>query len=58
MARVVDELGAADLYQTTGLQLLPFNTLFQLVSAGRHPAAGRRGPAADDPRPALVLADR
>jgi rhamnulokinase len=33
MARVVDRVGADTLYQTTGLQLLPFNTIFQLVVA-------------------------
>ncbi|RKR91053.1 rhamnulokinase [Micromonospora pisi] len=31
--RVVGALGAQRLYQTTGLQLLPFNTLFQLTAA-------------------------
>jgi rhamnulokinase len=33
MERVVGELGATELYQTTGLQLQPFNTLFQLAAA-------------------------
>jgi rhamnulokinase len=33
MPRVVAGLGADRLYRTTGLQLLPFNTLFQLVAA-------------------------
>jgi rhamnulokinase len=33
MERVVARLGATELYQTTGLQLLPFNTLFQLAAA-------------------------
>jgi rhamnulokinase len=33
MSTVVDKLGAESLYDTTGLQLLPFNTLFQLVAA-------------------------
>jgi rhamnulokinase len=37
MDRVVEELGAATLYQTTGLQLLPFNTLFQLAAAAGTP---------------------
>jgi rhamnulokinase len=37
MERVVGELGAAELYRTTGLQLLPFNTLFQLVAAAGSP---------------------
>lgn len=42
--RVVAELGADYLYQVTGLQLLPFNTLFQLVAATGTPtwAAARR----------------
>ena len=39
--RVVAELGADYLYQTTGLQLLPFNTLFQLVAAAGTPALAR-----------------
>jgi rhamnulokinase len=44
MDRVVAALGAGDLYRTTGLQLLPFNTLFQLVAAAGTPqlAAARR----------------
>ncbi len=33
MARVLAEVPAADLYAVTGIQLLPFNTVFQLVSA-------------------------
>ncbi|MEJ3743676.1 rhamnulokinase family protein [Actinomycetes bacterium KLBMP 9797] len=33
MSTVVEKLGAESLYETTGLQLLPFNTLFQLVAA-------------------------
>jgi rhamnulokinase len=37
MERVVATVGAATLYQTTGLQLLPFNTLFQLVAAAGTP---------------------
>lgn len=42
--RVVAQLGAAYLYHITGLQLLPFNTLFQLVAAQDTPAfaAARR----------------
>lgn len=35
---VVGRLGAEWLYGVTGLQLLPFNTLFQLVSAAETPA--------------------
>lgn len=31
--RVVEKLGARRLYETTGLQQLPFNTLYQLVAA-------------------------
>ncbi len=44
MDKVLADLPAADLYATTGLQLLPFNTLYQLVAAARTPqlsAAGR-----------------
>jgi rhamnulokinase len=37
MDRMVGELGAAGLYRTTGLQLLPFNTLFQLAAAAGTP---------------------
>lgn len=37
MDKVVAELGAAELYRTTGLQLLPFNTLFQLASSAGTP---------------------
>jgi rhamnulokinase len=33
MAEVLTQIPAADLYGTTGIQLLPFNTLFQLISA-------------------------
>ena len=33
MAQVLHEIPATDLYATTGIQLLPFNTVFQLVSA-------------------------
>jgi rhamnulokinase len=36
--RVVAALGADALYRTTGLQLLPFNTLFQLTAAAGTPA--------------------
>lgn len=32
MDRVVAEVGAEDIYATTGLQFLPFNTLYQLVA--------------------------
>ncbi|GAA4458886.1 rhamnulokinase [Phytohabitans houttuyneae] len=35
---VVAKLGAEWLYGTTGLQLLPFNTLFQLIAAADTPA--------------------
>jgi rhamnulokinase len=38
MSTVVGKLGAESLYDTTGLQLLPFNTLFQLVAAADTPA--------------------
>ena len=32
--RVLRQISAADLYRRTGIQLLPFNTLYQLVAAG------------------------
>ncbi|MDQ7906613.1 rhamnulokinase family protein [Phytohabitans sp. ZYX-F-186] len=38
METVVAKLGAEWLYATTGLQLLPFNTLFQLAAAADTPA--------------------
>ena len=37
MEPVVARLGAAELYRTTGLQLLPINTLFQLAAAAGTP---------------------
>ncbi len=33
MAKVVAEIGAQELYDVSGLQFLPFNTVYQLVSA-------------------------
>ncbi|MEZ0577222.1 rhamnulokinase family protein [Nocardioides sp. MH1] len=45
--KVVAEIGAAELYRTTGLQQLPFNTLYQLVAA--------RGTAALEAADALLL---
>jgi rhamnulokinase len=47
MARVLAELGEAWVYQTTGIQNLPFNTLFQLAAA--------RGTAALDAARRLLL---
>ena len=45
-------VAAEELYRVTGLQHLPFNTVFQLAArAGQRPA-GRRPAAAADPRPA------
>ena len=40
--KVVAEVGAAELYAVTGLQQLPFNTIYQLVAALGTPAAARR----------------
>lgn len=40
VSRVVAKLGAAHLYRTTGLQLQPFNTIFQLVAASGTPQLG------------------
>ncbi|HCT76303.1 MAG TPA: rhamnulokinase [Micromonosporaceae bacterium] len=44
MERVLAQLGAAELYAVTGLQNLPFNTIYQLVAAQGTPAftAARR----------------
>ncbi|MDQ1542294.1 MAG: rhamnulokinase [Actinomycetota bacterium] len=33
MARVLETIPAAQLYQTTGIQFLPFNTIYQVVAA-------------------------
>lgn len=41
MARLSDRLGQESLYATTGLQLLPFNTIYQLAAEPRLPAARR-----------------
>ncbi|KAA1427737.1 rhamnulokinase [Nocardioides antri] len=45
--KVVAEIGAAELYATTGIQQLPFNTLYQLVAA--------RGSAALEAADTLLL---
>ena len=45
--KVVAEVGAAALYETTGIQQLPFNTLYQLVAA--------RGSAALDAAETMLL---
>jgi sugar (pentulose or hexulose) kinase len=45
--KVVAEVGAAELYATTGIQQLPFNTLYQLVAA--------RGTAALEAAETLLL---
>jgi rhamnulokinase len=37
MEKVVGELGASRIYETTGLQFLPFNTLYQLAAAKGDP---------------------
>ncbi|HEU5161485.1 MAG TPA: rhamnulokinase family protein [Streptosporangiaceae bacterium] len=37
MGSVLTEIGAATLYDISGVQFLPFNTIFQLVAAGRAP---------------------
>ena len=60
--------GAADLlgariaadgrYAATGIQELPFNTIYQPHRGGGHAAAGRGGHAAADTRPARLLAHR
>jgi rhamnulokinase len=44
MEKVLADLPAADLYATTGLQFLPFNTIYQLAAAAGSPqlAAARR----------------
>lgn len=45
--KVVAEIGAAELYRTTGIQQLPFNTLYQLIAA--------RGTAALEAAETLLL---
>ena len=37
-AKVLSEVGATELYERTGVQQLPFNTIYQLVSAAGTPA--------------------
>jgi rhamnulokinase len=37
MARVLERIGRARIYETTGVQCLPFNTLYQLVAAHESP---------------------
>jgi rhamnulokinase len=49
MERVVAELGAASLYEVSGLQFLPFNTIYQLLSHGRLPDGAETG--TPSPRP-------
>ena len=56
--KVAERLPPADLYAATGLQYLPFNTLYQLVAAQRHRRAGRRPAPAPHPGSDRVLADR
>ncbi|MEV7431469.1 rhamnulokinase family protein [Nocardioides sp. NPDC092400] len=46
-ARVLQQVGAAEMYATTGLQQLPFNTVYQLVAA--------RGTAALEAAETLLL---
>jgi rhamnulokinase len=38
MARAFERMSAAEIYETTGIQLLPFNTLFQLLALEESPA--------------------
>ncbi|HEY0952959.1 rhamnulokinase family protein [Nocardioides sp.] len=40
-ARVREQVGAAELYRRTGVQQLPFNTIYQLVAAADSPAIDR-----------------
>ena len=47
-----------ELYRISGLQHLPFNTVFQLAAAPGHAQLDRGPPAAARPRPAGPLADR
>lgn len=45
MARVFERLPAAEIYRRTGVQFLPFNTLYQLAAtAARHPGWLERAP--------------
>ncbi len=59
-SRVLARVPARELYERTGIQLLPINTLFELGGDGRRgrPGARRRRDAAADPRPAPLLALR
>ena len=56
-AQVLNKVDARELYDRTGLQQLPFNTIYQLVAAAGTPALDG-GDAAAAARPARLLADR
>ena len=49
---------AGELYAVTGIQHLPFNTIYQLAAAAGHAGAGGGADPAAHPGPARVLADR
>ena len=58
VAAVHAVVGPTELYRVSGLQHLPFNTVFQLAAAPRHALSSRRAHAAAGPRPARLLAHR
>jgi rhamnulokinase len=58
MERVLTSVTRQEMYEVTGLQQLPFNTIYQLVSALGTPQAGCGRDASADPRPAGLLAYR
>ena len=55
---VLARVPARELYERTGIQILPINTVFELaaMAAEGDPALEARRDAADDPRPAALLA--
>ena len=60
MDGVLAKVPARELYERTGIQLMPINTRLRAGRDGRRarPGAGGRGDAAHDPRPDALLARR
>ena len=56
--RLLAAVPAGELYAITGIQQLPFNTIYQLAAAAGTPAARGGADTAADPGPARLLADR
>ena len=45
MERVLEEVGADFVFGETGIQFLPFNTLYQLIALAQHRARQSKWPA-------------